>query len=109
MAIHPNAASWTVEVLEAAPNRLQVKGALTFETARRAREAALQILERSSSRDPVVVDCGGVDESDSAGLAVLLDFLRNAEARGRAVQFVNLPAGILAAANISEVTPILGV
>jgi phospholipid transport system transporter-binding protein len=98
----------SVEIVEAAPNRFQVKGPLTFETARRAREAGLKLLEASASREPLVLDCSGVDESDSAGLAVLIDFLRNAGSRGRAVQFVNLPAGILAAANISEVTPILG-
>jgi phospholipid transport system transporter-binding protein len=98
-----------VEIVELAPNRFQMKGPLTFETARRARDAGLKLLEGSASREPLVLDCGGVEESDSAGLAVLIDFLRNAEGKGRAVQFVNLPAGILAAAHISEVTPILGV
>jgi phospholipid transport system transporter-binding protein len=98
-----------MEIVEAAPNRYRVTGALTFETARRAREAGLKLLESSASRDPLVLDCSGVGESDSAGLAMLIDFLRNAEARGRAVEFVNLPPGILAAANISEVTPVLGV
>jgi phospholipid transport system transporter-binding protein len=98
-----------VEIVELAPNRFQVKGPLTFGTARRAREAGLKLLEGSTSREPLVLDCSGVEESDSAGLAVLIDFLRNAEGKGRAVQFVNLPSGILAAAHISEVTPILGV
>jgi phospholipid transport system transporter-binding protein len=99
----------TVEIVEAAPNRFQVKGPLTFETARRAREVGLKLLEGSASREPLVLDCSGVVDSDSAGLAVLIDFLRNAESRGRAVRFANLPAGILAAANISEVAPFLGV
>jgi phospholipid transport system transporter-binding protein len=103
MAIRSNAASSAVEVIEAAPNRIQVKGALTFETARRAHEAGLKILRGSQSREPVLVDCADVGESDSAGLAVLIDWLAKATAQGRSVQFSNLPAGIVAAARISEV------
>jgi phospholipid transport system transporter-binding protein len=108
MTIHLNAASMTVDVTEAAPNRIQMKGALTFETARRAREAALRILNGSSS-NTVLVDCAGVGESDSAGLAVLLDLLGQAKVLGREMQFYNLPQGILAAARISDVEPILGI
>jgi phospholipid transport system transporter-binding protein len=99
----------TVEVVEVRPDRVQMKGALTFVTARRAREAALEILKRSQSREPLTVDCSGVGESDSAGLAVLIDFLANASAQGRSVQFWNLPHGIVAAAKISDVDVILGV
>jgi phospholipid transport system transporter-binding protein len=85
-----------------------VKGALTFATARRAREAGLDLLKRSQSREALTVDCSGVGESDSAGLAVLIDLLANAVAQGRSVHFLNLPQGIRAAAKISEVDAILG-
>jgi phospholipid transport system transporter-binding protein len=108
MPIATNGASQTVEVVEVRPDRVQVKGALTFATARRARDAALDILERSHSREPLTVDCSGVGESDSAGLAVLIDLLANAAARGRSVQYWNLPHGIQAAAKISEVDEMLG-
>jgi phospholipid transport system transporter-binding protein len=84
-------------------------GALTFERARRAREASLEILRGSQSRDALEVDCAGVDESDSAGLAMLLDLLANAKKEGRAVQFSNLPTGILASAKISDVESMLNV
>lgn len=109
MSVRSNGASATVEVVEASPGRIQVSGALTFETARRARDAALKILNGGSGGNAVVVDCAGVRESDSAGLAVLLDFLRNADARGRAVTFTNIPQGIRAAADISDSTAILGI
>jgi phospholipid transport system transporter-binding protein len=107
MRLHSNGASPTVDVVEAAPNRIQVKGALVFETARHAREAGLRILNGSQSRDAVSVDLAGVGESDSAGLAVLLDWLANAAKEGRSVRFSNLPAGIQAAAKISDVESIL--
>jgi len=108
MAIGTNGASATVEVVEVRPDRVQVKGALTFATARAAREAALAILNRSSSSEPLTVDCSGIGASDSAGLAVLIDLLANATKRSRTVQFWNLPPGIVAAAKISEVDTVLG-
>jgi hypothetical protein len=45
--------------------------------------------------------------SDSAGLAVLLDWLALAKRQGRAVRFMNLPAPIRAVAHISEVESLL--
>lgn len=107
--VRSNGASATVQVVEASPGRIQVSGALTFDTARRAREAALRILNGSAGGSSIVVDCAGVHESDSAGLAVLIDFLRNATARGSAVTFTNIPQGIRAAANISDSADILGI
>jgi phospholipid transport system transporter-binding protein len=98
----------SVDVIDA-NGQLQVKGELTFATARRAREVGLKVLEHVAARDTVVVDCSGVGESDSAGLAVLLEWLKTASAQGRSLQFVHLPAGIVAAARISEVDGILGV
>jgi phospholipid transport system transporter-binding protein len=108
MAIGANGAAATVEVVEVRPDRVQVKGALTFATAKAAREAGLAILGRSTSSEPLAVDCSGVGASDSAGLAVLIDLLANATQRGRSVQFWNLPPGIVAAAKISDVDTILG-
>ena len=109
MDVATNDPSATVEVVEVRPDRVQVKGALTFATARAAREAGLAILNRSSSAEPLTVDCSGVGASDSAGLAVLIDLLANASRRGRAVQFWNLPPGIVAAARISDADTILGI
>ena len=53
-------ASMTVDVIEASPDRLEMQGALTFETARRAREAALRDAARARRRrTPLQVDCAG--------------------------------------------------
>jgi phospholipid transport system transporter-binding protein len=109
MDVAANEASTTVEVVEVRPDRVQMKGSLTFVTATAAREAGLAILNRSSSSEPLTVDCSGIGASDSAGLAVLIDLLANATKRGRSVQFWNLPPGIVAAAKISDVDTILGI
>jgi phospholipid transport system transporter-binding protein len=97
----------SVEIVQVAPNHLLVKGPLTFETARRAREVGERLIRVAS--DSLEVDCSGVNASDSAGLAVLIDWLATAKAAGRSVRFQNLPPGIQAAARISEVESILGI
>lgn len=94
-----------VEVVVAAPGRLDVRGALTFQTARAAYEAGLRALKKSDGT--LEVDCSGVTQSDSAGLAVLVEWLAEAGRRGRTVRFANLPEGIRAAAQISEVEKFL--
>ena len=97
-----------VQVVEAAPDRLNVSGALTFETARAAYEAGLRTIRNGGgASSPLQVDCAGVDESDSAGLAVLIEWLAAATKVGRGIRFANLPEGIKAAAEISDVAEIL--
>ena len=106
MAFVPQARS--VQVVEASPDRLNVSGALTFETAREAYAAGLRTLRNGGgASSPLQVDCAGVNESDSAGLAVLIEWLAMATKAGRKVSFSNLPEGIRAAAEISDVTEIL--
>jgi phospholipid transport system transporter-binding protein len=100
------AGNHTVEILERSGGRLEVKGALTFATARRARQLGLHLLAVSSVRD-LEVDCSEVTASDSAGLAVLLDWLASARQANRSLQFRNLPEPIRAVAQISDVREIL--
>jgi phospholipid transport system transporter-binding protein len=95
-----------VEVLDSGGGRLEVKGALTFATARKARQQGLRLLEASSSGQ-IEIDCSGVTASDSAGLMVLLDWLTAAKNANRSLQLSNLPEPIRAVAQISDVTEIL--
>ena len=104
MAFVPqNAGTASVQVLQAAPDRLTVSGALTFETAKRAHDAGLSIVRSAASADPLQIDCAGVMDSDSAGLAVLIDWLATATRLNRKLTFLNIPHGIRAAARISDV------
>jgi phospholipid transport system transporter-binding protein len=102
MAFVPHSSGSSVQVLQAAPDRMTVSGALTFETATRAHEAGLRLV-RSGSTEALQVDCSGVTESDSAGLAVLIDWLAAAARLGRTLTFAHIPPGIEAAARISDV------
>src|SRR5262245_50864698 len=91
-----------VMISEPTPGRVVVAGELTFATAREARQLGLLVLQGSSA-DRIVVDCGGVTRADSAGLAVLLDWLAWGRRRSHPLTLENLPDALLAIARISEV------
>jgi phospholipid transport system transporter-binding protein len=91
---------------ETSDGRVAVTGELTFATAREARQVGLLVLE-SSRAERIVVDCAGVTRADSAGLAVLLDWLAWGRRKSRAVSLTNLPASLVAIAKISEVDELL--
>ena len=87
--------------------RLLAEGPLTFASAKHARELGLERIERGEGDGALVIDCQGVTASDSAGLAVLLDWLAAAKAHGRPLHFAHLPQGLAALARISEANELL--
>lgn len=95
-----------VGISEPQSGRVVVTGELTFASAREARQLGLLVLD-SSRADHIVVDCSAVTKADSAGLAVLLDWLAWGRRKSRAVSLMNLPAALIAIARISEVDGLL--
>jgi phospholipid transport system transporter-binding protein len=95
-----------VEITEPAAGRIVVTGELTFASARDARQLGVLVLE--GSRAPrLVIDCSGVTRADSAGLAVLLDWMAWGRRKSRPVSLEHLPASLIAIARISEVDSLL--
>ena len=84
--------------------RFKVFGALNADTA-------TDLLKRSDAafRDAVSleIDLAGVPEGDSAGLAVMIEWLRLAKQRNQQLKFKNVPDPIAALARISEVENLL--
>ena len=103
MPEHP---AQSIEVLDASGGRCRLSGALTFATARRTRELGIPLLEQARST-ALLVDCEAVTAADSAGLAVLVDWLAIGARYGCRVSFFNLPATLKALAHISEVESFL--
>jgi len=95
-----------VSISEPTSGRVVVSGELTFGTAREARQLGVLVLE-SSQAQRIVVDCAAVTRADSAGLAVLLDWLAWGRRRSRPLSLQNLPASLIAIARISEVDELL--
>ena len=85
--------------------RFRISGVLDASTAR-------EMLEESEARfaqcKDLDVDLGGVGESDSAGLALLIEWLRVARQSQKEIRFANVPAQIEALARISEVEDLIG-
>jgi len=87
------------------PERGEVSGPLVFATARRARTAGLAALR--GAQGALVLDCSGLGPTDSAGLAVLLDWLAEARKAARHLRFEGLPEDLLRLARISAVDELL--
>jgi phospholipid transport system transporter-binding protein len=92
--------------LTAADGRWYAEGPLTFASARRARELGIEAIAAAAD-GAVVIDCQGVTASDSAGLAVLLDWLAAARGQQRSLRYAHLPRGLAALGRISEVNELL--
>ena len=91
--------------LEALGNgRFKVRGALNAETV-------TDLLARSKASfrgaTQLDIDLSGVPEGDSAGLALLIEWLRRAKQQKQKIQFSNIPTQIAALARISEVESLL--
>jgi len=99
-------AAAAVELEESAPGKFAARGPLTFVAARRARESGLAAFGAANSRE-LEVDCSGITSADSAGMAVLLDWLAIAKQAGSSMHFASLPNQVQEIARISDVLELL--
>jgi phospholipid transport system transporter-binding protein len=84
--------------------RFTVSGVLDATTVTRLLE---QSREQFDGAERINVDLAAVTESDSSGLALLIEWLRLARDAGRKIHFENLPEQMMALARISEVDDLL--
>ncbi len=87
-----------------ADGRLEASGVLGYVTAGRALPAGLALIPRGST---CTIDLSRVTEADSAGLAVLVEWLATAKSRGTVIHYECIPAQILAVARISDLESLL--
>ncbi|MCL4792783.1 MAG: STAS domain-containing protein [Gammaproteobacteria bacterium] len=86
------------------PGQLALSGPLVFATAGDLLEASRGMFAGDSG---ISIDLGGVTKVDSAGLALLLEWLRWGQAASRTVRFTALPEKLLAIARLSGVEEML--
>lgn len=89
---------------EAGPGRLVASGDLSFATARHALQAGLARLPPARA---CTIDLAGITSADSAGLAVLIEWLSVAAARGSTLTFESVPAQLRAIAQISDLEDLI--
>lgn len=90
--------------IEAEQSRWRLSGALTFGSV----TGLLHESERLwAQQAPDVLDCQDVSHSDSAGLALLVEWQRRAEAEQRRLRYHALPAQLQTLINISGLSDLL--
>jgi len=66
-----------------------ISGRLTFDTVPRFQDQAGGLLQGNAQ--PVTIDMQGVTQADSAGLALMIEWLQMARAAKRKLVFANIP------------------
>ncbi|MNV54831.1 putative anti-sigma factor antagonist [compost metagenome] len=85
---------------------LRLSGVLDYRTGPALREQG-QALIKASKAAAVVVDCSAVEKSSSVGLSLLLCFMRDAQAAGKALSIRGMPEDMREIAQVSELTELL--
>jgi len=83
-----------------------VQGAMTFDSVTSLWHQSEGIF---SDDGMLQIDLADVTRTDSGGLALLIEWLREANRRGRRVEFLNLPDQLRALASAANLEEILGV
>jgi len=84
---------------------LRVSGELTFTTVTALLAKSRPLFDQAGTN--INVELGDVERADSAGLAMLTEWMRQAKARGASIAFFHLPEQMLAIATASELDSIL--
>jgi phospholipid transport system transporter-binding protein len=92
----------TFEALEG--DRSRVLGSLEFSTVARLLPVGSAAIDGGRAS---VIDLGGVTGTDSAGLALLIEWLSVARAAKRSLRYENVPAQMRQLAHLSEVDELL--
>jgi phospholipid transport system transporter-binding protein len=85
-------------------DRARVSGSLHFTTVSSLLTAGVAAINAGRA---AVIDLAGVTGSDSAGLALLIEWLSVAKAGGHTLRFENIPSQLQQLARLSEVEELL--
>jgi phospholipid transport system transporter-binding protein len=97
-----NDATTLFEVLEG--ERSRVKGTLHFTTVTKLLDAGSEAIANGRAS---VIDLSGVKDSDSSGLALLIEWMSVAKAARRTLRYENMPVQLHQLARLSDVEELL--
>jgi phospholipid transport system transporter-binding protein len=86
---------------------LALDGALSFETLPKVLEQSAQYAARTDLPDRLTIDFGAITSVDSSAVALLLEWRRQAQQKKKTLVFVNLPANLLALADLYGVAELI--
>ncbi len=84
--------------------RVRLRGQLDVESVPALSEQVRQLAAGGGELD---VDLGGITHADSAGVALLVEWYRQARQHGQNLRFVNLPAQMQAIIRVSSLEQVL--
>jgi len=93
-------------VLDPTSDSIQLNGELTYTTVNRVLTESVTLFESIPS---LKIDLSAVTKSDSAGVALLVSWLRSAKQAGKQLVFSNIPEQMLIIADISGLDELLRV
>ena len=86
---------------------LHLTGALDFESLPTVLAESEQYAARADLPERLTIDFAGITGVDSSAVALLLEWRREALAHGKQLKFVNLPANLLALAELYGVAELI--
>ncbi len=89
----------------AGPGMYRLHAPLRFASVARLRSAGLALI--AGAAGDLTLDLAAVPAVDSAGLALLIDWLAAARAAGKRLRYAQAPQALIALARLSEVEPLL--
>lgn len=92
------------ELKDLGAGRFELNGEMSFHTADRILESSKRLFGDYAS---LKLDLSRVDDADSAGLALLLEWKAQANQRGGSIDFVGVPKSVLAIAQTTEVSDLI--
>jgi phospholipid transport system transporter-binding protein len=92
------------DITDKGEGRFYLSGKMTFQTAGDVLRDSERMLEGHTQ---IEMDLGGVTETDSAGLALMLEWITWANHTVREIRFLNVPEMIDAIAKTTEVDHLL--
>ena len=90
-----------------APKVLAITGAISFETMPTVLEESARYAARDDIPDCLTIDLSAITGVDSSAVALLLEWRRQAAERGKRLEYVNLPANLLALAELYGVADLI--
>jgi len=94
----------TVSVSISDSGDVQLAGVLTFSTANQVLSEVRSIIQRQGE---TTLDCAGIVEANSAGLALLVEWKGIAQRSGRSLILRNVPPALHQLADVCQVSELL--
>ena len=91
-------------IVSAEDGRVEIAGDLTFETVAGLRQRGAEVLRGDGD---VTLDLNAVTRADSAGLALMVEWLKQTRGKDAGLRVVNMPEQMAAIARMSKLDRVL--